>query len=171
MILTTGAIDRHMDDRYSHFLPLGYPRLRLLGCLGGDTPSAPSYFAPAPETDIFEAFCAYVTNMSEMWVNESDPLGVSLLAAARLLTGDLDAAGIIVDHLPEKVFKLDHGGGYCAVVPQSVLCTSMPLPAVLTDIDRWLADSEVQAALRKWLKVNRESLSWCEKIGVYQLQQ
>jgi hypothetical protein len=156
-----------MDHRNLHLLPLGYQRLRLLGCLGGDTPSAPGYFAPAPGTDIFEAFRAYVTHMSEMWVNESDPLGVSLLAAARLLTGDLDAAEIIVSHLPEKAFKLDHGAGYCVVMPQSVLRTSLPLPADLTDIDRWLVDSKCQTALRTWLKTNRVRLSWCEKIGVY----
>jgi hypothetical protein len=126
---------------------------------------------PAPGTDIFEVFCAYVIRMSEMWVNETDPLDVSLLAAARLLMGDLDAAEIIVDHLPEKAVKPDHGAGYCVFMPQSVLCTSLPLPANLTYIDNWLADSKDQAVLRTWLKTNRGRLSWCENTGVYQLQQ
>jgi hypothetical protein len=109
--------------------------------------------------------------MSETWTNESDPLVVSLLAAARLLTGDLDAAEIIVDHLPLKSFQVDHGAGYCVVLPQSVLCTSLPLPADLTDIDRWLAGSKSQAALRTWLKTNHERLSWSEKNSVYHLHQ
>jgi hypothetical protein len=157
-----------MDNRTSQFLPLGYRRLRLLGCLGGDSPTMPGYFDPAPDTDIFEAFRHYVASMSQKWAAETDRITISLLAAARVLTGDLDSAETIIDHLPVKAFKLDHGAGYCVVMPQTVLKTSLPLPSELTDIDCWLADSAEQSELRKWLKQHRDKLFWDEKNGIYQ---
>ena len=156
-----------MTERVAHLLPLGYQRLRLLGCLGGDSPFTPGYFEPAPGTDIYEAFRHYVARMSQAWAAETDRMTISLLAAARVLIGDLYAASIIVDHLPAKPFKLDHGAGYCVVMPQTVLCTSLPLPAELTDINRWLAGSEVQTALRNWLKQHSGKLLWHENKGVY----
>lgn len=160
-----------MDNRTSHLMPLGYQRLRPLECLGGNIPNMPSYFNPAQGADIFEAFRHYVTRMSDTWVNEADPISISLLAAARLLTGNLDAAVFIIDHLPGKAFKLDHGVGYCIVMPQTAIKTSLPLPTELTEIGHWIANSKDQAALKKWLKTNREKLSWCEKAGVYQMHQ
>jgi hypothetical protein len=149
-----------MDNGTSHLLPLGYQRLRLLGCLGGNIPHVPSYFNPAQGTDIFEAFRQYVTRTMDTWANETDPLSISLLAAARLLTGDLDATDIIIDHFPGKAFKLDHGAGYCIILPQSALKTSLPLPAELIEKDHWLANSKSQAALRTWFKTNRGMLPW-----------
>jgi hypothetical protein len=160
-----------MGNKTDRLLPLGYRRLRLLGCLGGDMPSSPGYFDPAPGVDIFEAFRDYVTRISETWAHESDPLGISLRAAARILIGNLDAAAIILDHLPAKAFKLDHGAGYCVVMPQTTLRASLPLPAELTDIDRWLADSAEQQALRIWLSENRDKLLWDEKEAIYRLAQ
>jgi hypothetical protein len=125
------------------------------------------YFNPDPATDIFTAFRHYVARMSQIWVDDTDRMTLSMLAAARVLTGDLGAADIIIDHLPDKAFKLDHGAGYCVVMPQTVLCASLPLPAELTNIDRWLADSEVQTTLRLWLNNNHYKLLWEENKGVY----
>ena len=159
-----------MTDRTAQFLPLGYQRLRLLGCLGGDSPAMPGYFDPAPGTDIFAAFRLYVVHMSQVWAEETDQMTISLLAAARILTGDLDSAEVVVDHLPVKAFKPDHGAGYCVVMPQTVLTSSLPLPTGLTDINRWRAESAVQSALRLWLRQNRDKLIWDEKSGVYQFQ-
>jgi hypothetical protein len=155
-----------MDDKTTWFLPLGYQRLRLLGCLFGDDPRSLNYFEPTPEVDIFEAFRHYVERMSQVWAAESDPL--TLFAAARFLTGDLNAAEVILDHLPVEAVKLDHGAGYCLVMAQKVLRASLPLPATLKEINRWLADSAEQAALRIWLAENRDRLSWHEESGVYQ---
>jgi hypothetical protein len=42
---------------------------------------------------------------------------VTLLAAARLLSGDAEAARVIVDCLPAEQPKLDHGAGFCMVAP------------------------------------------------------
>ena len=156
-----------MANRTAHLLPLGYQRLRLLGCLGGDSPTMPGYFEPEPAADIFAAFRDYVARMTQVWASETDRMTLSLLAAARVLTGELGAADIIIDHLPDKAFKLDHGAGYCVVMPQTVLCASLSLPSELTDIDCWLAGSEVQATLRLWLKDNQGKLFWDENKGVY----
>ena len=157
-----------MDIRTAQFLPLGYQRLRLLGCLGGDSPTMPGYFNPDPDMDIFEAFRHYVASMSQKWAVETDRITISLLAAARVLTGDLDSAEAIIAQLPINTNKVDHRAGYCIVMPQTVLKTSLPLPAELTDINRWLANSSEQSALRIWLKQNHDQLFWDEKNAVYQ---
>ncbi len=159
-----------MDKKSDRLLPLGYQRLRLLGCLGGDIPSAPGYFDPAPDADVFSAFRDYVARLSQTWSTETDPLSISLLAAARFLTGDLDAAMTILDHLPAKTVKLDHGAGYCVVMPQTALRAALPLPPASADINHWLAGSTAQDQLRGWLVANRELLVWNETDGVYRLK-
>jgi len=159
-----------MDKKSDRLLPLGYQRLRLLGCLGGDIPSAPGYFNPALGADLFSAFHDYVAHLSRTWSTETDPHSISLLAAARLLTGGLDAAMVILDHLPAKTVRLDHGTGYCVVMPQTALLTALPLPSTLGDIDLWLAGSTEQDQLRTWLTANRERLVWNETDGIYWLK-
>jgi len=137
--------------------------------LGGNSPHAPGYFVPAADVDIFSAFRQYVELLSEHWAAESDPHAVSLVAAARLLTGDLSAAGVILDHLPAKATKLDHGAGICLVMPLFALSTALPLPGDLTDTRRWLAGSAEQTALRSWLTEHRDDLRWVEAAGEYRL--
>ena len=159
-----------MDKKSDRLLPLGYQRLRLLACLGGDIPSAPGYFNPSSDADLFSAFRDYVARLSQRWSKETDPLSISLLAAARLLTGDLDAAMTILDHLPAKAVKLDHGAGYCVVMPQTALHTALPLPSTLADINLWLVGSPEQDQLRGWLTANRPRLVWDETDGIYRLQ-
>jgi len=154
-------------DRTARFLPLGLQRLRALECLGGNSPQAPGYFAPAADVDIFEAFRRHVARLSQQWAAESDPMTVSLLAAGRLLCGELTAADVILDHLPAQMIKLDHGAGSCLVLPVYALATALPLPATLTDTRRWLAGSAEQTALRAWLNEHRDALHWVEADGVY----
>jgi hypothetical protein len=156
-------------DRTARLSPLGLQRLRLLECLGGNSPRAPGYFAPAADVDIFTAFRQYVDRLSEQWKSEPDPHAVSLLAAARLLTGDLSAAGVILDHLPAKATKVDHGAGICLVMPLFALSTAVPLPPDLTDTRRWLDASAEQTAVRAWLTHHRDDLRWVEDAGEYRL--
>ena len=59
--------------------------------------------------DVVEAFASYVAELSARWASETDPLAMSLLAAARLLTGDASAARVIVNRLPPTYPKLDLG--------------------------------------------------------------
>jgi hypothetical protein len=98
-------------DRTAQFAPLGLQRLRLLECLGGNSPRLPGYFVPPDGVDILTAFRLYVERLSESWASERDAVVVSLLAAARLLTGDLAAADVVLDNLPATPIKLDHGAG------------------------------------------------------------
>jgi hypothetical protein len=154
-------------DRTAQLSPLGLQRLRVLDCLGGNSPHAPGYFAPAADGNIFDAFGNYVAQVSQQWAAASDAATVSLIAAARLLTGDLAAADVIVDHLPAKAFKLDHGAGICQVAPLYALSTALPLPADLKDTRRWLAGSAEQSALRTWLAEHRDKVRWIEADGVY----
>jgi hypothetical protein len=156
-------------DRTARLSALGLQRLRLLECLGGNDPRAPGYFVPDADADVLSAFRQYVERLSELWAAELDPHTVSLLAAARLLTGDLSAAGVILDHLPARAMKLDHGAGICLVVPLYALRTALPLPEDLTDTKRWLAGSADQTALRAWLSEHRDDLRWLEAVGEYRL--
>src|SRR5688572_3016445 len=131
-------------ERTAWLSSLGFQRLRLLECLGGNNPRLPGYFSGPTDEDVLSAFRQYVIRLSRQWAAEADPLTVSLLAAARLLTGDLSAAHVVVDHLPAQPVKLDHGAGYCLVTPLVALSTALPLPPELADTTRWLAGTPEQ---------------------------
>jgi hypothetical protein len=148
--------------------PLGFPRLRVLDCLGGSSPGSPNSFAVPPEgVSIFGAFRDYVTEQSKQRANESDPLAVSLLAAGRLLAGELSAADVILDHLPAQGFKLDRSAGACVIAPVYSFKAALPIPETLGDTRRWLQGTSEQAALRAWLAEKRDKLRWVESEGIY----
>jgi hypothetical protein len=149
--------------------PLGFQRLRLIDCLGGNSRWGLGQFDPAPDTDIFEEFRDYVVRLSRCHASDKNSQIISLLAAGRFLAGDLGAAGIILDLLPAEAFKTDHGAGYCAVLPLHALSGGLPLPPDLKDTNRWLAGSPTQAALKAWLAANRDNLRWIKPDGIYQL--
>jgi len=157
-------------NRAAHLAPLGIQRLRLLDCLGGNTPRAPGYFAPPADADIFAAFRDYAAQMSQQWGSRSDPLTVSLLAAARLLAGDVGAAEPIIERFPARPVVLDHGAGICTVMPLYALHSALPLPPELAQTRLWLAGSSEQAALRAWLAEHRAKLRWSEAEGVYEVK-
>ena len=159
------------NDRMTRLSPLGSQRLRLLDCLGGNTRFAPAYFSPPPGVDVVEAFDSYVAELSVRWARETDPLAMSLLAAARLLTGDASAARVIVNRLPPTYPKLDHGAGFCLIVPQQAITATLPLPPELADTRRWLADSPEQSALRSWLDQHEQQLLWDRSAVVYRLSE
>lgn len=160
-----GELTRGMDQ--ARLQPLGLQRLRVLACLGGDMPGAPGYFAPAPGADVFAAFREHVAALSRRWAAGDDPSVAALLAAARLLCGDLTAAETILDHLPAAPIERDHGAGFCLVLPFHALATALPLPRVLAETRRWLAGSAEQAALRAWLAAHCDRLRWVEAEAVY----
>lgn len=160
-----GELTEGMDQ--ARLQPLGLRRLRVLACLGGDMPGAPGYFAPAPGAEIFAAFREHVAALSRRWAAGADPSVLVLLAAARLLCGDLAAAETILHHLPEAPVRLDHGAGLCLVLPVHVLASALPLPRELTETRRWLAGSAEQGALRAWLAAHCGGLRWVESDGAY----
>lgn len=155
--------------RSSRLSPLGLQRLRLLDCLGGNSQRARGYFDPPPDSGIFSAFATHVRNLSVQRAGKVEPLTVSLLAAGRLMTGDITAARTIVDHLPVAAFEPDHGAGYCVTAPLDTLNAALPLPEDLRDTRRWTAGSPEQERLHAWLDRHERQLCWLEEGGVYVL--
>jgi hypothetical protein len=157
-------------DRYARFAPLGMRRNLLLDCLGGHTPQAPGYIGFGSGESIFEAFRSCIDVIGRFPAIASDPVIELLLAACRLLTGDLAAADDIVDNLPAAAPALRYGQRYCPLMPFRTLSAALPLPPELADPDRWIAGSPEQAALRAWLAENRDRLGWMETEGEYKLK-
>jgi hypothetical protein len=157
----------HRMDRMTQLAPLGLQRLRVLACLGGHFRSSSRYFEPAADADICDAFGTFVGHASQEFAADPYWLTIALLAAGRLLTGDLAAADVILDHLPVQTIELDHGAGICLVTPFYALSTVLPWPAELKYSRRWTAGSEAQAALRAWLGGHRDRLVWRRIEGVY----
>jgi hypothetical protein len=141
---------------------LGYQRCRLMACLGGDLPHRAPAFDPPPGADALAAFREFVASRLAMMTPDA------MTGAARLLTGDLSGADLIIDGLPEQRRVLIGGRGMCAVMPFHALASALPLPAALEWSDTtWLAGSTQQARLRHWLEQHRGALRWDEIAGVY----
>ncbi len=149
--------------------PLGIQRLRVLDCIGGNDVRGGNRFEPEAGADILDAFRKFVGATAPLWEDETDPVHVSTMAAAHLLLGDIASAHVIVDLLPDRPYKLDHGAGRCLVAAVYALKNVLPLPAELSDTDRWTACSPEQAALRRWLAEHRARLRWREAEGDYVL--
>jgi hypothetical protein len=153
-----------------HHEVLGYQRLRLLSCLRGWRGS--SRFEPGPDEDVMIAFREWAVRIVREYAGTAGPspdITLALLGAARLLSGDLCGADVILENLPEQPYQLDHGAGYCLTQPLHALATALPLPLHLQDVRRWLAGSTEQAALRAWLAQHRDELAWDEAGAVYTL--
>lgn len=148
-------------------VPLGLQRFRLIECLGGNNARLPGWFDFAPGEDMFAAYRTYVARLASEWAHDDDDLVVRLVAAARLLAGERDAARVLVDRLPRVPIVLDHGAGFCPVAPFHALSTALPLPPPLADSKRWLAGTPEQAALRTWLDEHLDKLEWHDVDAVY----
>lgn len=156
-------------NRHDHLAPLGLQRFRLLDCLGATQPRSAGYLAPDPAVDPFLAFRSHIAALSRLWAAEPHEQTASLLAAARLLSGDLAEADAIIDRFPARPYEPDHGHGYCNVAHLNALSAALPLPVELKDVPRWVAGSRDQTALRAWLTEHRKRLRWVETDGVYVL--
>lgn len=156
-------------DRDAQLKPLGLQRLRILECLGGNMPGLEGYFKPSSDTDIFTAFHVYVKELSILWAKQSDSMLLALLAAARFLCGEVEAAEDILTQLPSQPISLDHGAGYCRVAPFHALSAALPLPQNLANTQHWLQGSEIAVALCEWLDAHRDRLQWDERSGIYTL--
>ena len=155
--------------RLAKMEPLGVQRLRVLDCIGGNDVRGANRFESEAGADVFDAFRRFVAATAPLWEDETDPMHVSTMAAAHLLLGDIASGDVIVDLLPERPYKLDHGAGRCLVAAVYALKNTLPLPAELKDTDRWTAGSPEQAALRGWLAAHRDRLLWREAEGDYVL--
>lgn len=155
-----------MADDFESLRPLGYQRMRLLSCLSGFRAQPPTLL---PGEDAFAAFRRFVQHATERLGADNDPRVVSLLAAARLLSGELNAADVLLDNLPLRPFARDHGAGYCLLAAVAALQSALPLPSALREATL-LANSPAQQSTRAWLSARRDDLRWQEAAGVYALQ-
>lgn len=171
LLRTTSRVDSDgtgaPGPSYEQLAPLGYTRLRILSCLGGDWPKLPQYLKLGPGEDVFQAFRGFVARMIQICATDEDRTTRALIGAARLLVGELAGANEVIDHLPAMAVKLDHGAGYCLLVPTQALQTALPLPASLREAPRWLAGSSEQEALRAWIEQHESHLVWEETRGEY----
>jgi hypothetical protein len=158
-----------MSEWTQQFAPLGYTRLRIVSCLGGDMPSLPQYLQLGASANVFQAFQRFVDRMVQTCADAQDSATRALIGAARLMSGELAGAGEILEHLPATAAKLDHGAGYCLVVPAQALQAALPLPASLRQAPSVLAGSSEQAALRGWLEQQESCLVWEEIRGEYRI--
>jgi hypothetical protein len=149
------------------FQPLGFQRNRILCCLGADLLDAPAFRHPSAETDPFAAYRRFVQSLSAQWAAATDRTTVSLLAAARLLYGDLSSALLIVHHLPTQPIRADRTAGICLRAPLYALETALPFPLRLRDSSTWLAGTSQQAGLYAWITESAPLLQWNEREGVY----
>ena len=154
-------------DREARLRMLGMPRLRLLDCMGGNSPGTPGYFDPPEDANVFAAFARYAERLWDDWGTESDPLTLGLLGAARLLSGDLAGADLVLENLPADTVRLDHGAGHCLLAAQEAFTACLPLPAELRDASRFTAGSTSQQQARAWLATHSDKLHWKDAEGVY----
>ena len=156
-------------DRNAWLAPLRLQRFRVLDCLEGNQIRSPGYLAFARGVDAFNAFRTHVETLSRRWADEPHGQTRQMLAAARVLVGDLAAADTVIDGFPVRAYELDHGHGYCNVAHLYALSAALPLPTDLRNTKHWLAGSSKQAALHAWLAVHRNALRWVEEDGTYVL--
>jgi hypothetical protein len=154
-----------------HLKPLGRHRLRIFSCLGGDVSHLPQYKPIGPDEDAFDAFRSFVRQLiARSSATPLDPLTKSLLAAGRLLIGEIDAADEILDALPQVPFARDHGMGHCLIAAVEILAAVVPLPAAAMPPAMWCAGSAEQAEAKAWLASHRDRLVWRELDCEYALR-
>jgi len=137
--------------------PLGATRCRVLSCLGADNPKLATFFNPTPERSIEEALQTYLATLHD---TVKDPY-VTRIAAAGLLTfGELSYTEEILLQLPQAPIQLDHGAGWCPLLPYSIVAELLPLPGEFADSRKWTAGSSLETALLQWFRSHREHLVW-----------
>lgn len=163
-------VDSALSERAQRLQVLGESRLRILGCLGGDFPSMPHYFAPAAGEDVVAAFRTFVEGRVREGDEHRDRLTQSLLGAARLLVGDVSGADQVLAHLPDAPMTRSRRLPPVALAPAETLLAVLPLASLEpAPASAWVAGSPEQVWLRQWLDQHRSQLVWDEPSGVYVL--
>lgn len=154
----TGVLERQIAA-------LGEARAMVVDCLGGNGRFTPVRFVVGSDDDHVAAFRTFVTGLLALPGGEAAPGMGALLAAGRLLLGEIGAAGRIVDRFPMEPFRVDHGAGYCNGAHLTALRWAVPLPEALRDVGRWVVGSAEQAGIREWLRQFGAGLRWGEREG------
>lgn len=156
---------------------LGQARAMIVDCLGGNGRFTPVRFAPEAQSDVqpldqpgprhLAAYRAYIQSLAQLTPPATQPITQLLLAAGRLLLGELGQAGQIIDSFPSEPYRLDHGAGYCNTAHLAALRAALPLPGNLQQPAQWTAGSPEQSAIRAWLATHHARLRWLEPQGAY----
>jgi len=118
---------------------------------------------------IFTAFRDHVFRLSNEWSEEMDPYLISLLAAARLLSGEIAAAETILAHLPSAPIVRDHGAGFCRMAALYAMSAALPIPDEWCDTRGWVRGSDMEHNLQAWLRKHADRLQWKEEEGCYRI--
>jgi hypothetical protein len=169
-VVPVEVVDSAASERAERLQVLGVSRLRILGCLGGDFPSQPHYFAPAPGEDVLAAFRAFVEGRVRDAHDDRDRLTQALLGAARLLIGDLAGADTVLEQLPDAPMTRSRRLPPMVLAPAQTVSAALPLTSLeLAPASAWVAGSNEQTRVRTWLHEHRSQLVWNERRAVYEL--
>lgn len=138
--------------------PLGDLRCRILACMFADNPKVPAYFNPATDVPLKVALQQHLHRLLSEFGSDTES---RLIFAAGLLTfGRLTMADVILQQLPDERIVLDHGAGWCRVLPYRVVATLLPVPEELSDPAQWIEGTPQAHALRSWFAGHKGHWRW-----------
>jgi hypothetical protein len=118
----------------------------------------PAYFNPPAAARLPEALRDHLESLLARFAADADS---RLIFAAGLMTfGRLDMAEAVIQELPARPVVLDHGAGWCRMLPYRVAAVLLPLPERLRDPSEWVEGSPQAEALRSWFSRSRDRLQW-----------
>jgi hypothetical protein len=78
-----------------------------------------------------------------------------------LLTyGRKDVLDVVVEQLPQRRVVLDHGAGYCWLLPFQTAAALLPLPEPLCESRDWIRGGPTAIDLQHWLTEHADHLVW-----------
>jgi hypothetical protein len=137
---------------------LGTLRLRLLACLQADDPRVDTFFDPPADRPVLDCLREHWARLYEKFAD--DPYSQIFVAAGLLTFGDLRCADDILNYLPRTPVVIDHGAGWCALVPYETVAAVLPIPKEHRNVRAWVQGSADASAVAQWLNENRSRLLW-----------
>jgi len=138
--------------------PLGTLRMRLLACLQADNPKLATFFDPPADCPVFECLREHWARLYKKF--SDDPYSRIFVAAGLLTFGDLRYVDDILNNLPRNPVVIDHGAGWCALVPYETVAAVLPIPKEHRNVRGWIQGSADASAVAQWLNENRSRLLW-----------
>ena len=146
---------------------LGGLRCRLLSCCIPIRTHTPYAFNPSADIDLHITVQQYFTKFLQIDDTTNNAPVKNLeraLGAAGLLTyGHKELLDVILEQLPQKRIVLDHGAGYCWIIPFQVSAALLPLPDHLQDSFQWVMGSTTASELTHWIDKHMPQLQWDSK--------
>jgi hypothetical protein len=146
------------DAYWQRLRPLGELRCRVLACMSAHNPRVPAYFDPPATRPLHDALRNHLQQLYSRY--ESDSVARLFPAAGLLTFGQLEMAEVVLQSLPAEAVRLDHGAGWCRLLPYRVVADLLPLPEELRDPVQWVEGTPQAEALRSWFARQRDRLRW-----------